>query len=156
MNRGAFKQIFVYILLPTTLCWLTTRMVLATTCHIGSVPGWFPPEYGYKDSVLSLYGKTQICWDGELFSHQGYSYGSQYPGQPLPGGIRAYVRSWEEIDGSRCTSIYTKDSGRKYGVYSVWARTAYRHWECTGAISHYYVAKTTHYFNNLEAITGNK
>lgn len=126
----------------------------AATCSIGTKTGWYPPTYSYSDSFVSLFGKTQVCWSGENFSHQGYSQGAQYPGIPL-SQIRAYTRSWEEAGGSRCTPIYSKDSGWKYNVMSVWAIVPYRHWQCSG--DHFYVAYTTHYFGSSnQHITGNK
>ena len=90
-----------------------TDITYAQSCTSSSRLGWYPPTYSYNSSFLSLYGKTQTCWSGS-YSQQGYSYGSQYPGQPL-SKIKSLVQGWEEANGYMCANSYQiLDSGWKY------------------------------------------
>lgn len=129
--------------------------VYAQSCSQHSFPWWYPPTYSYSDSVLNLFGSTSLCWYGDQYQFRGYSYGSQYPGQPL-SQIRSWIEYWEESDGSICypPGIQTHDSGWKYNTYSVTVFTPWHGWYCSGG-NHDYIGHTVHYYgSSFTADTG--
>lgn len=141
------RRLSLLLVLLVVASFGSIRLVYAETCSQHSVPWWPQPNYSYNDSFVSLLGKSWSCWEGENYHHKGYSYGAQWPGNPLRK-IRTTVDSWEEINGQICSQHWTADTGWLYGQFSATANTPMHHWVCTGTQSHDYVQLTIHYFGS--------
>ena len=130
--------------LSISLAVLVISFFLATPVFAGC--------YSYHDSFVSHTGCTNGTFfdgGGNNYWHTGYTWGSQYPGNPL-SSVRVHVSSYDVADGNTC-NIRVTDSGNMYGVFSTgnWSTSPASVTTCTGQQYHNYYANGTHWFASL-------